>query len=177
MLFSRQRPTRANSHSDHVPVAAKFKWNLRKPKKFKVAVTEVAAEQIQRVERKKKQKWIIKDILDLMNGLAKWLKVGLVTDALKESRDRDIWKVMITHANDWLNLLDIILVYLTKISMSLLLNYLIKAFSYRIICYKRKIYITSGKACQNLTFLDIQYFRHYHSCHNFYNHHHLTPNY
>ena len=36
----------------------------------------------------------------MFNGLTKWLNVARVTDALKVTRDRDSWKVMITYAKE-----------------------------------------------------------------------------
>ena len=36
----------------------------------------------------------------MLDGLTKWLKVVRVTEPLKATRDRDVWKVMITYAND-----------------------------------------------------------------------------
>ena len=36
----------------------------------------------------------------LLDGLKKSLKLGRVTGALKASRDRDTWKVMITYAKE-----------------------------------------------------------------------------
>ena len=36
----------------------------------------------------------------MMDGLTMCLKVGQVTDALKVTRDRDVWKVMITSAKE-----------------------------------------------------------------------------
>ena len=35
-----------------------------------------------------------------MDRLTKWLKVGRVTDALKATRARDVWKVMIAYAKE-----------------------------------------------------------------------------
>ena len=35
----------------------------------------------------------------ILDGLTKWLKVGRVKEALKATRDRDAWKVIITYAN------------------------------------------------------------------------------
>ena len=36
----------------------------------------------------------------MLDGLTKWLKVGRVTEALKATRDRDAWKVMIAFAKE-----------------------------------------------------------------------------
>ena len=36
----------------------------------------------------------------MLNELTKWLKAGQVTDALKATRDRDVWKVMIAYAKE-----------------------------------------------------------------------------
>ena len=36
----------------------------------------------------------------MSDGLTKWLKVGRVTKAVKVSRDRDAWKVMITYTKE-----------------------------------------------------------------------------
>ena len=35
-----------------------------------------------------------------MLRLTKWLEVGRVTEALKATRDRDTWKVMIAHTKE-----------------------------------------------------------------------------
>ena len=45
-----------------------------------------------KIERKQCEK--------MLDGLTKWLKVGIKTDALKMARDRDAWKVMITYAKE-----------------------------------------------------------------------------
>ena len=39
-------------------------------------------------------------ILDGLIGLKKWLKVGRVTEALKATRGRDAWKVLIASAKE-----------------------------------------------------------------------------
>ena len=36
----------------------------------------------------------------ILDGLTKWLKVARVTEALKAMRDRDVWKVMISFAEE-----------------------------------------------------------------------------
>ena len=36
----------------------------------------------------------------MLGGLTNWLKVGRVTQALKATRNRDAWKVMITYARE-----------------------------------------------------------------------------
>ena len=36
----------------------------------------------------------------MLDGLTKWLKVGRVTDALKATRDREAWKVMVAHTKE-----------------------------------------------------------------------------
>ena len=35
----------------------------------------------------------------MLDGLSKWLKIGRVTDALKVTRNRDAWKVMIVYTS------------------------------------------------------------------------------
>ena len=37
-----------------------------------------------------------KQRVKMLDGLIKWLKVGQTTYALKEMRDKDMWKVVIT---------------------------------------------------------------------------------
>ena len=49
-------------------------------------------------DRKKRQQG--KKCEKMFDGLTKWSKVGQVTEALKETRDRDAWKVMITYAKE-----------------------------------------------------------------------------
>ena len=34
------------------------------------------------------------------DGLTKWLKLGQAIEALKAMRDRDVWKVMISHTKE-----------------------------------------------------------------------------
>ena len=41
---------------------------------------------------------MVKQREKMLDGLTKWLKVGRVTDALKVTTHRDVWKVMITYA-------------------------------------------------------------------------------
>ena len=36
----------------------------------------------------------------MLGGLTEWLKVGRVTEALKMTRERDVWKVMIAYAEE-----------------------------------------------------------------------------
>ena len=36
----------------------------------------------------------------MLDGLTKWLKVGRVTEALKATRGRGVWKVMIAYAKE-----------------------------------------------------------------------------
>ena len=36
----------------------------------------------------------------MLDGLKKWIIVGKVTEALKVTRDKDAWKVMITYAEE-----------------------------------------------------------------------------
>ena len=36
----------------------------------------------------------------MLDGLTKRLKIGLVTDALKVTRDRDAWRVMMAYAKE-----------------------------------------------------------------------------
>ena len=36
----------------------------------------------------------------MLDGLTKWLKVGRVTKALKAFKDRDVWKIMTTYAEE-----------------------------------------------------------------------------
>ena len=36
----------------------------------------------------------------MLDTLTKWLKVGTVTEALKVTMDKDVWKVMITFATE-----------------------------------------------------------------------------
>ena len=36
----------------------------------------------------------------MLDGLSKWLKVGVVTEALKATRNKDAWKVMIAYAKE-----------------------------------------------------------------------------
>ena len=44
------------------------------------------------IEGKQRQK--------MLEGLTKWLKVGIVVETLKGTRNRDVWKVMIAHAKE-----------------------------------------------------------------------------
>ena len=36
----------------------------------------------------------------MSDGLTKWLNVGRVTEALKATADRDVWKIMIDYAKE-----------------------------------------------------------------------------
>ena len=36
----------------------------------------------------------------MLDGPIKWLKVGQVTDTLKVTRNRDVWKVMVAYAKE-----------------------------------------------------------------------------
>ena len=44
------------------------------------------------IEGKQRQK--------MLEGLTKWLKVGIVVETLKGTKIRDVWKVMIAHAKE-----------------------------------------------------------------------------
>ena len=42
----------------------------------------------------------------IIDGLTKWLCVGRVTEALKATRDRNAWKVIIAYSKEQENLID-----------------------------------------------------------------------
>ena len=50
-----------------------------------------------RIEGKRSRE---KQLEKMMDGLTMWFKVRRVTDALKATRDRDVWKVMTAYAEE-----------------------------------------------------------------------------
>ena len=67
---------------------------MRREKLDYIVTIEMIEEKRMRSKGKQRGKFL--------DRLTKWLKVGRVTDVLKEMRDRGAWKVMKGRASDWL---------------------------------------------------------------------------
>ena len=63
---------------------------MRREKLEHLVTTEVIVGKRSRVKQRDK----------ISDGLIKWLKVGRVTEALKATKGRDSWKVMIAYAKE-----------------------------------------------------------------------------